>query len=244
VCVLKIITFFMKKTYIFILVCLVFACTKKSIVVIPPIEPVEPSLPKSITYLALGDSYTIGESVDAKLRYPEQLSDSLRALKVEVNTLKVIAKTGWTTDELDNAINNTTDLKPSYDLVSLLIGVNNQYRGRTVESYKPEFTALLERAIKFAGGNKNHVFVVSIPDYAFTPFGSGSTKISLGIDEYNAANEEITKKMGVKHFNITPISREGLADKDLVAKDGLHPSGKQYTRWTSLFLQNIKTLLK
>lgn len=199
---------------------------------------------EKISYLALGDSYTIGESVDENQRFPIQLSDSLRAQGLDVASTRIVARTGWTTDELDAAIrasNLTTD--STFGLVSLLIGVNNQYRGRSVEPYKDEFKALLHRAIQFAGGKKERVVVLSIPDYAYTPFGRGKPEISAGIDIYNAANEAITRQMGVTYINITPISREGLAKPSLVATDGLHPSGKQYGRWVSQMMPEVKRLL-
>ena len=203
----------------------------------------EPPLP-NISYLALGDSYTIGQAVEENERYPVQLGDSLTQIGYTIDEVRIIAKTGWTTDELQTAIDNTEDLAESYDLVSLLIGVNNQFRGRSVESYEPEFEALLQQAIAFAGGNKDRVFVVSIPDYAYSPFGNGSSQISTGIDEYNAANKAITDSLGITYFNITPISRGGLDDPDLVATDGLHPSGKQYTEWVKLMLPEVKNLLE
>ena len=199
---------------------------------------------QNITYLALGDSYTIGESVNENERYPNQLADSLKAKGFYISELKNIARTGWTTDELKQGIDNANIQNKTYDMVSLLIGVNNQYRGRNVEQYKLEFTNLLNDAIKFANGKKDRVFVVSIPDYAYTPFGGGNPNITKGIDEYNAANEAIAKNMGVLYINITPISREGLADPSLVANDKLHPSGGQYTRWVRLMLPQIASLLK
>ena len=194
----------------------------------------------SFTYLALGDSYTIGESVGERERFPVQLVDSLKAGGVGINTSRIIARTGWTTDELKNAI-TASDLtaNTTFDMVTLLIGVNNQYRGRSVEAYKPEFTDLLNRAIQFAGGKKERVFVVSIPDYAYTPFGKSNATISRGIDEYNATNEALTRQMGVAYINITPISREGLNEPTLVASDGLHPSGKQYSRWVKLIVPAV-----
>ncbi len=204
-----------------------------------------PYQPAKLTYLALGDSYTIGQSVGEKDRFPVKLADRLRVDSIDIEQVRIIAKTGWTTDELTAGITNsdlTTD--STFSLVSLLIGVNNQYRGRTVEAYKPEFEALLNQAIAFAGGKKERVFVVSIPDYAYTPFGNGTATISQGIDEFNTANREITEAMGIRYFDITPISRGGLDDPTLVASDGLHPSGKQYAAWVSLMLDGVKEMLK
>ncbi len=224
------------KFLLLLLPLLAATCTEKE-----PKSEIEPA--KQLTYLALGDSYTIGQSVLEIERYPNQLAEKLRPLGHDLNHVRIIAKTGWTTDELSAGIassNLTAD--STYDLVSLLIGVNNQYRSRSVESYKPEFTALLNQAIGFTKGNKDRVFVVSIPDYAFTPFGNGRTDISEGIDAYNAANREITEAMGVRYFDITPISRQGLNDPLLVASDGLHPSGKQYAMWVSGMVAGVKEM--
>jgi lysophospholipase L1-like esterase len=223
----------------FIVAGLSMSCSKK---VTPSTEP--KILMENMTYLALGDSYTIGESVPENLRFPELLVDSLKAAGINMGSPRIIARTGWTTDELKNAIENsglTTDSR--FDMVTLLIGVNNQYRGRLVDTYKPEFTDLLNRAIQFAGGKKERVFVVSIPDYAYTPFGKGNANISKGIDEYNTENELITRKLGVTYINITPISREGLKTPSLVASDDLHPSGKQYQLWVNHILTSVLKVL-
>ena len=179
-----------------------------------------------IKFLALGDSYTIGESVTADQRWPGQLIDSLSKRGLEHTETRIIAVTGWRTDNLKEAISKAK-LKGQYTLVSLLIGVNNYYQGKSVESYAPEFEELLQTAVTLAGGVKSHVFVLSIPDYGFTPFGKNNqSTISQGIDAFNTANESITKKWGVKYYSITDISRRGLTETDLVAFDGLHPSGK------------------
>ena len=176
-------------------------------------------------YLALGDSYTIGESVSADERFPVQLAKALN-----LGEPQIIAKTGWTTDELNAAI-DAADPKGPYDLVTLLIGVNNQYRGRSAEEYRTQFVGLLQRAIGFAGGNAKHVIVVSIPDWGLTPFAEGRdrTKISREIDHFNAINREEAKRAGAKWVDITIISRR--SDPALVAGDGLHPSGQQYAEW-------------
>lgn len=193
---------------------------------------------EKVKFLALGDSYTIGQSVAVNERWPVQLVSTLRARGVECDDPFIIATTGWRTDNLDNAITQAM-LEPEYNLVSLLIGVNNYYQGKTVESYKPEFEALLNKAIALAGGNKENVFVVSIPDYGYTPFGkSNQVTISAGIDLFNAANKSITEQAGVTYINITDISRRGLAEPDLVATDGLHPSGKMYSEWVTRILQS------
>lgn len=217
------------------------ACTDKE-----PVATIEPPVPidSTLTYLALGDSYTIGESVDEMQRYPVQLASQLRQEGIPVNHVRIVAKTGWTTAELKNGISNANLTDSTYSLVSLLIGVNNQYRGLSLDAYKLEFEQLLEQAIAFADGQPNRVFVVSIPDYAFTPFGNGDAAISAEIDAFNAANRAITEEKGILYFDITPISREGLADPMLVANDGLHPSGKQYARWVSLMSPMVKQLLE
>ncbi len=198
---------------------------------------------ESVYYLALGDSYTIGASVEESERYPVQLGNNL--LPDSANTVvRIIARTGWTTRDLDDALNTTTDFRPSYDLVSLLIGVNNQYQGGSLENYEVEFRGLLERAIQLAGNNWGRVFVISIPDYAYTPFGGGSTTVSQGIDAFNAANKSITEEYGIQYFDITPISRQGLDEPELVASDGLHPSGEQYRRWVELMIGGVRAMLE
>lgn len=193
-------------------------------------------------YLALGDSYTIGQSVDSVDRYPSVLVEHLRAEGLEFESLTYIAKTGWTTDELNAAI-DLEDPSTDYDLVSLLIGVNNQYRGYPIEDYELEFEQLLDRAISFAGGDASRVFVVSIPDYAFTPFGQtrpDPENISTELDDYNQINKTISEAKGVLYFNITPISRLGLEQTELVATDNLHPSGEQYRSWADLMVDEVK----
>jgi lysophospholipase L1-like esterase len=218
-------------------------CTKKTAPSVT--DPIAMTKDTSYTYLALGDSYTIGESVKESERFPNQLATALGVENIKISNVKIIARTGWTTDELQNAIATSgLTADSTFSMVSLLIGVNNQYRGRSVDAYKPEFTALLERAIKFAGGKKERVVVVSIPDYAFTPFGGGRSSISTGIDQFNAANEAITKTMGVAYAQITPLSREGLNDPTLVATDGLHPSGKQYGQWVGVIKPIAKAFFK
>ncbi len=199
--------------------------------------------PAAKTYLALGDSYTIGQSVSEAERFPNQTVQILRSQNIKINDPKIIATTGWTTKNLLDAINAVT-LPTNYDVVSLLIGVNNQYQGRSLDEYKSEFTLLLNRAIDYAGNKPLHVFVLSIPDYSVTPFASGSnkTKIATEIDQLNAANKTIASQLGVNYLDITPISRE--PDPSLIANDGLHPSGKQYKRWADLLAPMIKAILQ
>jgi lysophospholipase L1-like esterase len=194
---------------------------------------------EEVKLLALGDSYTIGESVALSYRWPMQLVDSLQKRGVDCLQPKIIATTGWRTDNLKQAISRTK-FKEEYNLVSLLIGVNNYFQGKTVESYAPEFEDLLKRAIQLAGGDKSSVFVLSIPDYGYTPFGKeNQQKITEGIDAFNAVNKSISDKYGVKYYNITDISRRGLEEADLVASDGLHPSEKMYSEWVKVILSDI-----
>ena len=201
---------------------------------------------EEVKLLALGDSYTIGESVALSSRWPSQLVDSLQKRGVDCLQPKIIATTGWRTDNLKNAISRTKFKKDEeYNLVSLLIGVNNYYQGKSVESYAPEFEELLKTALQLAGGDKSSVFVLSIPDYGYTPFGKEKQQtISEGIDAYNAVNKSISDKYGVKYYNITDISRRGLDEPDLVAADGLHPSEKMYSQWVQLILRDINVLHK
>jgi lysophospholipase L1-like esterase len=204
----------------------------------------DPVIPvTSTSYLALGDSYTIGQSVTEPERFPNQAAALLSAQDIPVGAPGIIATTGWTTKNLIDALNSGS-IPNNYDLVSLLIGVNNQYQGRTIEEYKNEFTILLNRAIQYAGNRPTHVFVLSIPDYSVTPFASGSdkNKIATEIDQFNAANKQIASALGVNYLDITSISREN--DPALIASDGLHPSGKQYKRWAELLAVQMKVVIK
>jgi len=190
-------------------------------------------------YLALGDSYTIGESVAEPERWPNQLAALLTTGKVEMQT-SIIATTGWRTDNLRNAI-TIAKPKEEYDLVSLLIGVNNQYQGRSLDQYATDFEELLKISVRLANGNKENVFVVSIPDYGFTPFGhTNQSKISPAIDQFNEISRKIASQYNVKFVNITDISRQGISDPSLVAGDGLHPSGKMYALWVQRIAKEIK----
>lgn len=197
------------------------------------------------TYLALGDSYTIGELVNEADRFPVQAARMLGEQGISVSDPRIIARTGWTTDELADAIADA-HVTETYDLVTLLIGVNNQYRGRTVANYRPEFKALLEQAIGFAGGNASHVVVLSIPDWGVTPFAADRDreKIAREIDAYNAANKEITAALGAHYVDITPSTRKAATDKSLVAEDGLHPSGKEYGEWAKALVPVAAGFLK
>lgn len=185
-----------------------------------------------LRYLALGDSYTIGEDVPAQARWPMQLVEKLRKQGIAVDDPQIVAVTGWTTDELSAGMDQAA-FAPGYDLVTLLIGVNNQYRGRPVEEYREQFRALLMRAVTLADHHAERVVVVSIPDWGVTPFGYTSGRdrkqIAHELDEFNAIAHDEAIETGAHFVNITGISREHAG---LVASDGLHPSGAQYALWT------------
>ncbi len=193
-----------------------------------------------VRFLALGDSYTIGHSVPDNERWPIQLRDSLEGRGIDVRETNVIATTGWRTDNLLNAITGQKLDRENYNLVSLLIGVNDQYQQRPIAHYEPLFRELLDSCLRYAAFDTSSVFVVSIPDYAYTSFGqrrNDPNQISLQLDEYNAINKRVSEEYGVQYFDITPISRQGLEDTNLVASDGLHPSGYQYTLWVRTILE-------
>lgn len=202
---------------------------------------------KLYTYLALGDSYTIGEALPLPESFPYQAVQRLRRDKVHIAPPEVIARTGWTTDELQAALSEYTFLK-QYDFVSLLIGVNNQYRGRTVEDYTPECEALLARAVELAQGKADHVFLLSIPDYGVTPFTREKSldpeKICREIDQFNAAARGLAAQYGAHFLDITAGTREAENDPSLLAADALHPSGKEYARWAVRLAETMALQMK
>lgn len=194
------------------------------------------------TYLALGDSYTIGESVPAEESFPSQLTAKLNKSGANYTQPEIIAKTGWTSNELIQAI-ESRNLNQKFDLVTLLIGVNNQYRGYSENTYRTEFRKLLKTAIAFAGNKKSRVYVVSIPDWGVTPFAKKSNrdleKISRDIDLFNAINKDETQQEGVAYIDITEASRKAANDITLIADDGLHPSAKMYSEWVDSLMDKI-----
>ena len=199
------------------------------------------TMPKNYKYLALGDSYTIGQSICETCRFPAQLKDSIGKYLNASDTfqVKIIAQTGWTTTNLKSAIavdNPTND----YDLVTVLIGVNNQYQHKPFSLYEQEFPELVSTAIQKAKGDKNNVIVVSIPDYAYTPYGNGSTTISTEIDSYNSFAENYCNANNITFVNITDITRLGLVQPELVTTDGLHPSAIAYAKFVERILPKAK----
>ena len=222
-------------TFCSFLVIVIFSCAKNNS------YPMTSPSPAAHTFLALGDSYTIGQSVLPTENFPGQTVQLLKNSGFEFKPAEIVATTGWTTDELQTNINNHS-FNPPYDIVTLLIGVNNQYRGRPVDTYKPEFENLLKQAIQFAGGKADHVIVISIPDWGVTPFASGRDRdqIAREIDQYNAANKIISENYKVHYIDITPWTREAANDLSLIAGDGLHPSAKEYKRWA----EKISVIIK
>jgi len=199
----------------------------------------------TLTYLALGDSYTVGRLVPAEDSYPFQLAAKLRSKNLNVAVPTLIAQNGWRTDELIKGITNS-GITQKFDIVTLLIGVNNQYQGFDIAIYRSEFVQLLNTAISFAKGNKKHVFVLSIPDWGVTPFATGRNpgKIAGLIDQYNAINREESDKAGVNYVDVTDISRAMSDDPAFLASDRLHPSGKMYALWANGLLRNVMRNLK
>ena len=220
------------------------ACSKKKepeFVYIPPAIGYDTSK----SYLALGDSYTIGQSVAETERFPVQTVSILAGVGVKFSSPEIIAQTGWTTANLLNRLASAEPKKLSYDIVTLLMGVNNQYQGLSQSQYSTEFTSLLSKAIAYAGNNKKHVVVLSIPDYSVTPYANGSDKarIAREIDEFNIINKNIAQSFGVNYLDITASTRMAATDPTLVAFDGLHPSGKEYIKWADRLAVIIKSVL-
>lgn len=197
----------------------------------------------SINYLALGDSYTIGEGVAENDRWPVQLSAALNASGLIVKTPRIVARTGWTTDELMAELNRQ-QIADSFQLVSLLIGVNNQYRGRPAAQFQSDLVQLIERAVQFAGGRSERVFLVSIPDWGVTPFAAGRDRqrIAKEIDQFNDIIRAEALSRNMLFFDITPISRQAAQDQSLLASDLLHPSGSMYRLWVDLIHPEIQKL--
>ncbi|HVW14796.1 MAG TPA: SGNH/GDSL hydrolase family protein [Mucilaginibacter sp.] len=209
----------------------------------PTIKPMA-ATPDSLSYLALGDSYTVGEAVPKDESFPHQLRTALSSQGYKVSTPTVIATTGWTTDNLIDAIGSSGLKGRHYDFVTLLIGVNDQYQGLSLDNYRVRFQQVLNTALDFTGGDKTTVFVLSIPDYGVTPFAQGrDAEIGPQIDQFNAINKLISAAAGVNYLDITPISRQAANDPGLIAPDGLHPSGKMYDLWVEQLMPVVKSMV-
>jgi lysophospholipase L1-like esterase len=232
----------MKSIYIWIILfCISSSCAKSTDT---PNNDTTVATGSFASYLALGDSYTIGQSVAAGDRFPAQTVALLRQQGKKLNDPIYIAQTGWTTANLLNPI-ASQNLQPNYDVVSLLIGVNDQYQGVDTATYASRFTQLLEKSIQLAKGMKDHVFVLSIPDYSVTPFVPASSKAQVRkeVDMFNAINKRITAAYGVSYTDITPSSREAETNPSLIAGDGLHPSGLEYKKWAAMLAPKISNVL-
>lgn len=205
----------------------------------------DPEISQPLRYLALGDSYTIGQSVGVGERWPVQLVKALADNGTSIADAEIIAQTGWNTAELKQGI-EARDPQEPYDLVSLLIGVNNQYRGLDTADFRQDFRDLLQMSIQFAGSDTAGVIVVSIPDYGVTPFAQNmyQEQIAKEIDAFNAIKEQEAMRAGVVFIDITPISRLAADDPSLLAEDGLHPSGKMYAKWVEIILPLVEQMVK
>lgn len=205
----------------------------------PPKLPTAPG-----SYLALGDSYTIGEGVSSAERWPVQLAELVRKQHPTLLDPEIIARTGWTTAELAEAI-KSTQLSKTYDLVSLQIGVNNQYRGQTVARYRTEFQELLRTAVKLAGNRASRVVVLSIPDWGQSPFAAGRDRARIGfeIDQFNAVASQECSSLGISFVDITPLTRAAANDDTQFTSDGLHYSGPQMGQWAQQSLPVVEAAL-
>lgn len=203
-----------------------------------------PSEIESISYLALGDSYTVGTGINPERSWPYQLRDSLQSHDIALQETEIIAVNGWTTTDLKNGISEAQP-DSTYDLVSMLIGVNNQYQGMDIDIYRSEFRELLEQAIAFADSDTEHVFVVSIPNYGVTPFAESRNpdQIQQDIEMYNGIAREITSEYDIPFVNVTSISELAAQDSSLLASDNLHPSAKMYVMWVEEILPTVTKIL-
>jgi len=199
-------------------------------------EPEDPNY----SYLALGDSYTIGESVLETERWPVQLVEELRSRDYKMAAPKIIAKTGWTTEDLLRGMENELNIQRNFDLVSILIGVNNQYQGKRITEYEEDLRTIFRKAVNHSKTMEKGVFAVSIPDYGYTPFGSeDQEEISVEIDRFNKVFKRVADEFNVPFYNITPISRDAVNNPDLVASDGLHPSKLMYQYWVDQIVNQV-----
>ncbi len=225
----------MKKIYFLLIALSLYSCSS-TLDVRNNEEPVDPRY----SYLALGDSYTIGESVVETQRWPVQLAEQLRGRGYKMAAPKIIAKTGWTTEDLIRGMENELSIQRDFDLVSILIGVNNQYQGKLITEYEEELRQIFRKAINHSKTREKGVFAVSIPDYGYTPFGAADQEeISAEIDRFNEVFRRVAEDFNVDFYNITPISRDAANNPDLIASDDLHPSGLMYRFWVDYFVNQV-----
>jgi lysophospholipase L1-like esterase len=231
-----------KGVTIFSISFLLLGCGKKNSYTPPPVSPPVVTAKK---YLALGDSYTIGQNVPETDRFPVQTKKWLVDQGMNMNTAEIIATTGWTTTNLQNAVAAQNPAGP-FDVVSLLIGVNDQYQSHDTTGYRQRFLNLLNTSIQLAGSRRDRVFVLSIPDYSVTPFGQNldTALIRRQIDQFNAINKDVTLQNFCSYLDITPSTREAANDPSLIANDGLHPSGKEYKKWADRLGPMMKAVLQ
>lgn len=234
-----------EKILIFIVGLLMLSCMKSNEPIIAEEKPPFTMNKDTISYLALGDSYTIGQSVNQKERFPVQLMDSLEKNYDVITKLEIIATTGWRTDDLLNAMDRENPQAGNYNFITLLIGVNNQYQGRPIEQYKEELEVLIKRSIDLLEGKSQNLILVSIPDYGVTPFASGGNplKIATELNAYNEIKEQMAVKFNVRYVYITDISKQAKFDLTLLASDELHPSGKMYGLWVDRIYPEMINIL-
>jgi lysophospholipase L1-like esterase len=237
---------------IFITITALSGCTKKAVMpatvetgAINDTTTTTKPMTTPVTYLALGDSYTIGEAVPQIQSYPYQLQNWLNADKLNIHEPDIIAVTGWTTGNLISAIDRSAFKDNKYDFVTLLIGVNDQFQKLSKDNYRTSFAQVLQTAIRFAKGDSSRVFVLSIPDWGVTPFAGGrESEVGPDIDAFNTINREETAKAHVSYIDITPISRKAISNPSLIAGDGLHPSGAMYMEWVQILAPIVKRHLE
>lgn len=228
----------MRKFYFFLLTAIVITgCNSTS-------ETTTATQEYQYSFLALGDSYTIGESVPQEKRWPVQLVEQLNERGFKVAPPKIVAKTGWTTEDLNREIQREVDVQRDFDLVSILIGVNNQYQGKSITEYEEELNETFRKAINHSKRLEKGVFAVSIPDYGVTPFGQANAEeIAAEIDAFNAVFKKVAEEHNVDFYNITPISRRAADNPELIANDNLHPSGLMYQYWVEEIIDEVATKL-
>jgi lysophospholipase L1-like esterase len=233
-----------------LIICAAMACTKSNETTTSGAPPADTityhdtthyDTSKTYTYLALGDSYTIGQNVNVSARFPAQAMQLLAIDHIKVDSPLYIATTGWTTSNLLSAIASQNP-SPNYDIVTLLIGVNDQYQHVDTATYRNRFTLCLQKAITLSANRTKRVFVLSIPDYSVTPFVPASNKaqVSMEIDWFNAINRQVTAQYNITYIDITPATRQAAFDPTLIANDGLHPSGKEYAVWANMLAPLVK----